>query len=95
MREMGLTCSKKIDLVYYSIATNMDSHRLALAKRDVEQMMKEYSGRSTHVKRLLKWSMLQRRAEMNENDPVHAAVAAKEWEMARLRYHLFKKSLTS
>jgi len=92
---MGLTCPKKFEPVYYSIATNMDNPRLALAKRDVEQLMKEYSGRSTQVKGLLKWSMLQRRAEMNENDPVHAAVAAKEWEMARLRYHVFKKSLTS
>ena len=70
--------------------------RVALAAKDVAELKTQWK-RLSSVKGLLIRTIKQRRAEAEElaGDPAHGPVAVKELEMARIRLHVFKKSLTS
>ena len=74
----------------------MDQPRITLAEKDIAQLKAQW-GRLSSVKKILLHSIRLRRAEAEEHaeDPAHGPVAAKELEMARIRLHVFKKSLTS
>ena len=73
----------------------MDHPRIKLAEKDVAELTQQYKSVSS-TKRQLLLSIKLRKLEAEEllNDPAHGAVAAKELEMARIRYYVFKKSLT-
>ena len=69
--------------------------RVALAAKDVAELKTQWK-RLSSVKGVLIRTIKARRAEAEElaGDPAHGPVAAKELEMARIRLHVFKKSLT-
>jgi hypothetical protein len=73
----------------------MDHPRIKLAEMDVAELKKQCKTVSS-LKRQLLLSIRLRKLETEEflNDPAHGAVAAKELEMARIRYYVFRKSLT-
>lgn len=74
----------------------MDHPRIKLAEKDVAELKQQCKTVSS-LKRQLLLSIRLRKLEAEEflNDPAHGAVAAKELEMALIRYNVFKKSLMS
>ena len=78
------------------LESTMDHPRIKLAEKDVAELKQQCKTVSS-LKRQLLLSIRLRKLEAEEllNDPAHGAVAAKELEMARIRYHVFKKSLMS
>jgi hypothetical protein len=69
----------------------MDHPRIKLAEKDVAELKQQYKSISS-TKRQLLLSIKLRKLEAEEllNDPAHGAVAAKELEMARIRYNVFR-----